>query len=204
MTTETPIRFPCGELELDGLVSVPPGATRACVVCHPHPLYGGDMHNGVVRAVVDALRAAGIATLRFDFRGTGRSTGRHSGGSGEVADVRAAVDALSSRCGLSHVGVAGYSFGALVALHAALGDERIDRVVAVAPPLAMAGVSFATALPAPVTLVAGDSDAYCPVAALDSLATSLPDARAVVLCGADHFLAGREDEAARSVLLAVA
>lgn len=204
MTPETPIRFLAGDIELDGRISIPASATRACVVCHPHPLYGGDMHNGIVRAVVDTLRAAGVATLRFDFRGTGRSGGRHSGGSGEVADTRAAVEELASRSGLPRVTVAGYSFGALVALHAAVGDERIQRVVAIAPPLAMAGAAFATALSTPVTLVSGDRDEYCPASALDTLAASLPDARAVLLCGADHFLGGRETEVADLVAGALA
>lgn len=206
MKHEQPCRFPVADIELDGLLSHPSGAVRACVVCHPHPLYGGDRSNSVVAAITRALAEKGAATLRFDFRGVGRSGGRHGGGGPEVHDVLAAVEALASETGLKRIAVAGYSFGSLVALQAALVDgnradgPRIERVAAVAPPLAMFDASFAASLAQPLFLVAGDRDPYCPRADLEALGASLgANASTVTLESADHFLAGREDEVADHV-----
>ena len=82
------VTFPSADLTLEGHLTLPPGATRAGVICHPHPQYGGDMHNPVVGAIEAGLQRAGFATLRFNFRGVGRSTGAYDGGSGEPSVAR--------------------------------------------------------------------------------------------------------------------
>lgn len=206
---EVRIRFQSGDVELDGRF-VLPGAgagacSRACVVCHPHPLYGGNMHNPVVVAVTRALAAAGIATLRFDFRGVGESGGSHGGGAPEVEDARAAVDALCRVTGLRKVAIAGYSFGSVIALRLAAEKARARRhvaaVAAVAPPLVMLDAGFTADLPMPLLLLAGDRDTYCPRPDFEALATRLPaSAETVMLEGADHFFGGREAEVAAAVL----
>ena len=95
---EERVTFPVGDITLEGLLSVPAQAPQiGAVLCHPHPLYGGEMHNNIVSALVDAFRLAGIATLRFNFRGVGNSEGEHDEGNAEVDDVKAAVTYLLSR-----------------------------------------------------------------------------------------------------------
>jgi alpha/beta superfamily hydrolase len=119
------VRFPSGELTLVGVLHRPQGTgLPAVAVCHPHPLYGGDMENNVVVSLCGALADAGVAALRFNFRGVGGSGGSHGGGIGERQDALAALDFLAGVAGVDGggLGLAGYSFGALVALGAA--DER--------------------------------------------------------------------------------
>jgi hypothetical protein len=200
MTKESPLRFRCGDLELDGLVALPGGATTGCVVCHPHPLYGGDMRNNVVSGVTAALAAAGVATLRFDFRGVGRSGGTHGGGVAEIDDLRSAIAALKDASGLARIVPAGYSFGSMVALRLASTEAAIPAVVAIAPPLSMTDWSFALAIRAPMLAVAGDRDPFCSPTDFDRLAASRPGIRAVRLASADHFFGGREAEVAGEVV----
>src|SRR5207302_861787 len=121
---------------LHGEALLPRAPWAAAVMCHPHPLYGGDMYNNVVDAVVLALAAAGVATVRFDFRGVGRSEGEHGDGLTERLDVVAAIETISPFAGDGPLVVAGYSFGAAVALSVA--DPRLAGWYAVAPPLARA------------------------------------------------------------------
>jgi hypothetical protein len=172
----------------------------AAVICHPHPQYGGDMDNGLVVAVADALVGAGLTTLRFNFGGVGASEGGYGDGREEQCDVGAAEAALAARVPkATPIVVVGYSFGAWVGAMAAQGLPRVTRVVAVAPPLGFFDWTFARRLRQPLAVVVGDRDQYCPLAALDRLAAE-PHVRATVLAGADHFFAGREREAARAVV----
>src|SRR5216110_3474787 len=108
-------------------------ATHAALVCHPHPLYGGTLHNKVVFHAMKALNSFGFPVLRFNFRGAGLSQGEHDHGLGEVDDVRAALDWLDAEFHLPIV-FAGFSFGAAVGLRAACADARVKSVIGVGVP----------------------------------------------------------------------
>jgi alpha/beta superfamily hydrolase len=191
--SESRITFPCGDLKLEGLLTLPEGeAPGAAVVCHPHPMYGGSMYNNVVEAVLEALWRRQFATLRFNFRGVGDSEGEYDGGEGELDDVREAVAFLAGKAGVKSVVLAGYSFGASVSLRAGLTDPAVDRLALVALPVAgMTGPSDSTSKP--VLLVSGDRDSYSPLEPLRTLADKLGSrARLEILAGADHFFGGYE------------
>jgi len=195
MSTEQRVTFRAAELRLEGMLAIPEGATHAAAVCHPHPQYGGDMDTNVVRTVTDHLRRAGVATLRFNFRGVGASDGRYGAGVGEAEDARAAVALLQERSGVGHVSLAGYSFGAMVALTAGHDHPGVDRLIAVALPLPMFDLSFLAACEKPKLFVLGERDQYCPLPALERAVTMLAGTnRLERLAGADHFLAGREHD----------
>jgi hypothetical protein len=181
-------------VRLDARVAVPVGAAGGVVICHPHPLYGGDMDNQIVAVVAVACQAAGLATLRFNFRGVGGSSGIHDEGRGEQVDAGAALDHLAA--GLppgAPLALAGYSFGAVVATAVAADGRALAGLALVAPPLAFPGreeLRPPAALRGPLLVVAGDTDAYCPADALECLAKRVPGAAVRVIEGADHFFAG--------------
>ena len=201
MTAESPLTFRCGPLSLEGAAAIPAGAAHAVVVCHPHPEYGGTMDDGIVTTVARRLAAAGIATLRFNFRGVGRSEGRHGGGTAEIDDVRAALDALAERAPAARLALAGYSFGAAVAVRAALGDTRPRCVAAIALPTAMLDAGFLDGCRTPALLVQGDRDQFSPLAQLDALVARCPGPTQVVrIPGADHFLYPAADRVGEHVV----
>ncbi|MEO8605655.1 MAG: alpha/beta fold hydrolase [bacterium] len=192
------VSFASGVLRLEAGLDGPPDAARAAVICHPHPLYGGNMDNNVVEAIARACLAAGCLTLRFNFRGVGASDGGYGDFTGECDDARAALAFVGERVSGAPVVLAGYSFGALVALTVGASAPAVDRIVAVAPPLASAP------LPAvgdkPVLIVAGDRDSYCSADALSRAGDALGVLGVTrTLRGGDHFLVGREDEIAALV-----
>src|SRR5271170_1163538 len=114
--SEIQVSFRSGDLTLEGLFANPGANAPAVVVCHPHPLYGGSMHNNVVEAILAAMWQAGYATLRFNFRGVGVSEGEHEGGPGEADDAAAAMSFLLAQPGVrkENAAMTGYSFGAMV------------------------------------------------------------------------------------------
>lgn len=187
---ETPVTFPCADgTTLEGRLQ--PGTRDAgVVIAHPHPLYGGDLHNPVVGALAGAYRRHGFTTLRFNFRGVGASGGRYAEGVGEQADVAAAVALLTAE-GLGAIDLAGYSFGAWVnALYAGSTDVR-HRQVMVSPPVAF--IDF-TGVPTPADLhlvVTGALDDIAPPAAVARRLESWGSAATfAILPGADHFFGG--------------
>ncbi len=204
MTGERSVRIPSGGIELEGRLFVPPGPGPApgAVLCHPHPLYGGNQENNVVRAVARALQQQGWATLRFNFRGVGASGGSHGGGGGEQEDVAAALEALVAAEGVDagRIALVGYSFGAWAATEAAAAVGRARALVAVAPPLAMYPMEGLARCRRPRLVVVGDRDGYCPLEALERWVSRAegPLSR-VVIPGADHFFLGREGPLAEAV-----
>lgn len=194
------VTFPSGDLSLEGALVRSPGSSQAAVVCHPHPQCGGDMNNSVVRAVAGSLERAGYATLRFNFRGVGRSDGRYAGGVGEIEDARAAVRYVMESTGVSQVVLAGYSFGALVALQAGVNMPEVDRLIAVAVPLDGLDVSLLASCAKEKAFIVGDGDAFCRVAKLQEAMAHLSEPKTIrVISGADHFFYGHEQEIAAAV-----
>ena len=204
---EIQVTFRSGELTLEGLLANPGGGAPAAVVCHPHPMYGGSMFNNVVDAILEAMWQGGYATLRFNFRGVGGSEGEHDGGPGEVDDAVAAMTFLLEQPGVRKEGaaMAGYSFGAMVALSAGYERAEIARIVAVALPLSMTDARIPSDASKPVLLVSGDCDSYSPVAGLQALKSKIGDsARLEIISGADHFFGGHEAELSRVIAAALA
>ena len=199
---ELPTTFRSGELTLEGLLANRGGDAPAAVVCHPHPMYGGSMFNNVVDAILAAMWQLGYATLRFNFRGVGASEGEHDGGRGEVDDAGAAMAYLLSQPGVRNNGavMAGYSFGAMVAVSAGYEDADVSRIVAVALPLSMTEPRVPEGASKPLLLVSGDHDSYSPVAGLTALQAKIgKSARLEVIKGADHFFGGSEAELSRVI-----
>jgi alpha/beta superfamily hydrolase len=198
--SEERVTFRSGALDLEGRFHAPPGATRAAIVCHPHPQYGGNMNNSVVCAAASHLSARGIAALRFNFRGVGGSAGVYDGGSGEVDDARAAIDWLRRRIPDASIALGGYSFGAIVALRAGHDRADVERLFAIALPVTMFDGGSIAASRKPKLFLAGDHDAYCPLTALEALIPTLAGESSLHrLPGADHFLGGYEDDVGEAV-----
>ncbi len=194
------VTFVSGDLTLEGAVHLPSSSpSPAVAVCHPHPLYGGDMNNSVVVAICAAVAERGIAALRFNFRGVGGSEGSFGDGVGEREDATAALAHLRQlpEVDSDRVGIVGYSFGAAVALLAA--DERLQAVVAVSTPTIARGLSEID-VRCPALLVAGAVDQIAPASRLASLRPVVgPKAELVVVPGADHFWWGAQDRLAAIV-----
>lgn len=186
-------------LTLEGILHLPESSPAPAVaVCHPHPLYGGDMRNSVVVGLSEATARRGIAVLRFNFRGVGRSEGAFAGGVGERADAAAALARLRQLPEVDgdRVGIVGYSFGAAVAL---LTTDDVRAVVAVSTPTIATGLSEID-VRCPVLLVVGDRDEVAPPSRLAGLSRALgPQAELVVVPGADHFWLGAQDRLAEIV-----
>ena len=186
---------PAGRLE--GILKHDPAveSPKVAVVCHPHPLYQGTMHNKVVFAVASALFDAGCSVLRFNFRGVGLSEGSHDKGRGEIGDTLAAVLFLRDRYPAHPCAVAGFSFGAWMALEAARRDPSLISVIAVAPPLKYINATILRKLSIPKLFLQGTADEICVPEALQDLYPSIADPKELVLLeGASHFFEGHLSE----------
>jgi alpha/beta superfamily hydrolase len=175
-------------LVLEALGHLPPGARRVVVLCHPHPLYGGTMHNALVVVIARRLRDSGdeaVGWLRFNFRGVGKSQGRYDSGRSEVRDARAAIDEVRRRLPAAILSVVGVSFGTGPAYHAATagGVERVSLVTP-SPRLLKEGLGE---FKGPVQVVAAGRDEFCTREETEAMARELR-ATVNVIDGADHQL----------------
>lgn len=193
---EEPVRIPVegGRIILEGFFEG--GQTgRNAIFCHPHPLYGGDMHNNVVLAARQTFARMGWGTLRFNFRGTGASGGNPAQGQKDASDLITVREFLQGR---SHglVDLAAYSYGAWAAMEAVRMGLRPDSLLLISPPLDF--ISFeGLKLPDAATLVTlGDQDDFCSIRSLKKWLDSQPGAPATfeVFPGVDHFYLGAERE----------
>ena len=197
---EAVLKHPPEDLPAVGAGAGPDRPAAVAVVCHPHPLFGGTMHNKVVHAAAAALVRRGLPTLRFNFRGVGRSAGRHDHGRGEQDDLRSALDFLAERHPGRPIVAAGYSFGSFVALAAGCGDPRVALLIGLAVPVGLYPFGFLRACDKPMVLIQGKNDSIAPLPLVLTLAAGLPGgARVVSIPSADHAFHGRLDEVGRRV-----
>jgi alpha/beta superfamily hydrolase len=202
--TQEYVRFSGAGLELEGILHLPAGEGPfpAVAMCHPHPLYGGDMHNNVVLAICHALAEASIAALRFNFRGVGQSEGDFAEGIGKQEDVVSALAFLASASQVdpSRIGLAGYSFGANVALPVALQDQQVKVVALVSPSLSASDWEQLKSYFRPKLFLCGDKDYFVSSLEVQRLVSGLPQpSQCEVIPGADHFWWGYEGEVAEKV-----
>src|SRR5256714_430099 len=174
-------------------------ATHAALVCHPHPSFGGTLHNKVVFHAMKALHSFGFPVLRFNFRGTGLSQGEHDHGRGEIDDVRTALEWLDRQFHFPLI-FAGFSFGAAVGLNAACADDRVKALIGLGTPVAPVDersydLNFLLSCDKPKLFVSGSRDQFGPRAKLEQLVSSLPEPKKLVIIeSADHFFEGRIKE----------
>ena len=182
-------------ITLEARLATPPAPRGGAVLCHPHPLYGGDMDNPVVVRLAEVFGELGLSTLRFNFRGTGRSTGAHGHGADEQHDVEAARERLQTLVGPgTPLVLSGYSFGAAMVGEVAPRHPDLSGVVLVAPPLARLDPKRFAALEPfgdRLLVVAGSSDEICPEDGLARLRELLPHAAFQTVDGANHFFFGK-------------
>ncbi len=196
------IEFPCANITLEGMISVPegPGPFGLVVVCHPHPLYGGNMFNPVVHAVCANLEGKGIAWLKFNFRGVGKSGGKYSDGIGEQDDARAAVSFAENqeRVDPAKIGVCGYSFGSIVAFAVAAKDPGIKAVAGISPFIQPPGLLDRCL--SPKFFVTGTRDEFVDSPSLEDQVKKLPEPKELVLFpGTDHFWSENEEAMAEKI-----
>jgi len=198
------ITFPCGDILLEGVWHFPQATSPspAVVVCHPHPLYGGNMSNNVVLAICQALAQWSIAGFRFNFRGVGKSEGTFGEGTAEQEDVKAALSFISTTPDIDQkrIGLAGYSFGAGVALPVALQDEQVKLLALVSPALSDSGWEQLKGYTKPKFLISGNHDFVIPLPQFEQHIKNIPEPKhCQVISGADHFWQGYEEEVAQKV-----
>jgi uncharacterized protein len=172
----------------------------AAVVCHPHPLFGGTMHNKVIYQAAKSLDALGLPVLRFNFRGTRLSEGEHDRGVGELGDVRAALDFLAAEFAGVPVLAAGFSFGAWVALRVGCQDARVTELIGLGVPVNNTDFSFLQRCGKPKLFVQGGNDQFGAADKVQSIVEQLPgEKRLVIVEGVDHFFAGRLDRVGAAI-----
>jgi alpha/beta superfamily hydrolase len=162
------------------------------VVCHPHPLFGGTMHNKVAYQVAKALHLLGTPVLRFNFRGAGLSEGVHDRGVGEQDDVRAALDYLAAEFPQTPILLAGFSFGSLVGLRVGCADLRVSDLIGLGLPVDHSDLTYLRDCAKPKLILQGGQDQFGSRVNIEALFATLPEPkRLVIVEGADHFFAGQ-------------
>jgi alpha/beta superfamily hydrolase len=188
---------PAGRLE--AILNHPPEGVRpaaSAIICHAHPLHGGMMHFKVIFRAAKALQSHGIAVLRFNFRGVGRSEGAHDGGVGEQGDVRAAIQEMDRRFPSLPLLLGGFSFGSAMAARVASTEASVKALLLLGFPITrVADAADLTLVQKPRLFVQGGNDEFGSGDAIRALVASLPEPKRLeVIEGADHFFTGRLDE----------
>ncbi len=194
------LQGPVGRLE--ALLEEPEGPPirGAAVVCHPHPMHLGTMRNTLVFRTARALRAAGLATLRFNFRSVEGSEGEHDGEGGEEGDVLAALDLLGERYPGLPLWTAGYSFGARTTAGLATKEKRIQRVILIALPVGFYNCTFIESVPQPGLMIFGGADEFGTASVMRTKHPDMPKGLEIVeVPGADHMFRGLTPKVEESV-----
>lgn len=186
------LTIPAPHGQLEAILKEPSGTRRGVgVVCHPHPLGGGTMHNKVVFRAAAGLADAGLTTLRFNFRGVGASTGVHSEIPGGMEDVRAAIDYMAAEFPGEDVTLAGFSFGSRTGMAVGIDDDRVKRLISIGTPVDKYGdYEFLLNVRKPILFVHGDSDEFGSEANVRSLfeqVSKVTDAELIVFKNCGHF-----------------
>ena len=187
---------PAGRLEsIFWTPAAPTQPPLAALVCHPHPLFGGTMHNKVVYQTAKSLAALGIPVLRFNFRGAGMSAGTHDRGRGEQGDVTAALDFLAGQFPGVLILIAGFSFGSWVGLRVGCEDPRVAELIGLGIPVNNTDFSFLLQCAKPKLFVHGSDDQHGSLAKAQSFVATLPSENRFVEVGdVDHFFTGKLNE----------
>lgn len=181
--------IPASHGQLEAILKEPAGEPRGIgLVCHPHPLGGGTMHNKVVFRAAAGLVDAGLTTLRFNFRGVGASTGEHDEIDGGVEDVKDAIDYMASEYPGQDMTLAGFSFGSRTGMAVGTSDERVKRLISVGTPVEKyRDYEFLYDVKKPILFVHGDKDEFCSVESLRSVTDHIPHAKVVIFENCGHF-----------------
>lgn len=174
----------------------------AALVCHPHPLFGGTMHNKVVFQAAKSLHRLGLPVLRFNFRGTGMSEGQHDRGMGELDDVRAALDFLNQEFPGQRILLAGFSFGSWVGLRVGSQDPRVTRLIGLGIPVNDSDFGYLRGSTKQKLFIVGTVDQFAAPERVQELVDSLVAPKTLVFVeGADHFFTGKLDQVDRAINL---
>jgi uncharacterized protein len=191
---------PAGRLEAMLWTVASADPPRVAVVCHPHPLFGGTMHNKVVYQAAKALHRTGAPVLRFNFRGAGLSEGVHDKGLGERDDVQAAIAYLAREFSGKPILLAGFSFGAWVGLREGCEDPRVNELIGLGIPVNNSDHSYLRGCAKPKLFIQGGEDQFGARADVEALYETLPEPkRLVIIEGAEHFFAGKLDQVSRAI-----
>jgi alpha/beta superfamily hydrolase len=170
------------------------------LVCHPHPLFGGTMHNKVVYQAAKALHRKGMPVLRFNFRGVGLSEGEHNRGRGEQDDVRTALDYLAKEFPARPILLAGFSFGSWVGLRVGCEDPRVTSLIGLGIPVNKSDLSYLASCAKPRLFIQGENDEFGPRVNVEEFVATLPEPkRLVVVPGVDHFFTGKLPEVGAAI-----
>ena len=190
---EEKICFQCGNLKLEGILSIK-DQSKGIVITHPHPLYGGNMYNPVVRSIHEVFSKNDYSTLRFNFRGTGKSEGSHEKGQGEINDVVSAIEYLKEKS-IEPVVLAGYSFGGWVNSKIDLNPFSIDNIIWISPPIGMNGYEEILYHKKIKLIITGDRDDIAPYLKIKEMVQSWnQDIIFEKIEGADHIFMGKIKE----------
>lgn len=198
------IAFSCGNLILDGYLYSPAkyGRFPGVIICHPHPLYGGSMNNNVIRKLAAALVNREIVSMLFNFRGVGNSQGEYGEGVAEQEDVIAAIDWLKNQDNIDtgKIGLAGYSFGAMVLIPVACKNELVKTMALISPVITGENTELLTQCIKPKLFVVGDKDDLTKASDIERAYQQISEPKKYICVpDSDHFWNNHIDEMVNKV-----
>jgi hypothetical protein len=201
MSNEFLREIPGSEGPLEAVLDLPARAPRAVAVfAHPHPLHGGTMHTKAVYQASKALARIGVAVLRFNFRGVGRSVGVFDAGPGEMDDFRSGLDFMAERYPNLPIWAAGFSFGSWIALRIGADDARVELLLGVAPPVDSYDFEPVKRSDKPKFIIHGERDELVPLKDIRRFYAELSEPKELaVIDAADHLFDGKTSEVGEAI-----